>query len=79
MFDLSMFVQQYPILAQIVAVMVISRGIFKPLFTFLHSVADATPTQKDNAALAKVEASPVYKAIAFVLDWTLSIKLPAAK
>ena len=79
MFDLSVFVQQYPVLSHILAGIAVARLFFKPTFTYLHSIADATATTKDNAFLAKVEGSAIYKGISFVLDWTLSIKLPAAK
>jgi hypothetical protein len=65
--------------AAVVAIMGIARAIFKPLFTFLHAVADATPTQKDNAILSELEASPVYKGVSFALDYIASIKLPPKK
>lgn len=55
------------------------RLCFKPLMTFLHSVAEATPTAKDNQLLEKAEASGAYKAILFAMDWLASIKVGGAK
>lgn len=65
-----------PILLSVLAGIGIARLIFKPLFTFLQSVVDATPTMKDNEFLAKVMESKVYKGLAFVLDYVGSIKIP---
>jgi len=68
--------QKYPIIVAILSVIGFLRVIFKPLFTFLHAIADATKSTKDNAILASVEDSKVYKAVVFVLDYIASIKLP---
>lgn len=70
---------KYPILLGIFAAMGLARAIFKPLFTFLHSIADASPSQKDNQILEYVEGSKAYKAVQFVLDLFASVKLPDKK
>ncbi len=70
---------KYPIVASIFMVVGVLRAVFKPLFTFLHVVADATPSAKDNELLLKVEGGKVYKAIAWFMDYIASIKLPGQK
>lgn len=73
-------VAKYPIITGVLMAVGVARAIFKPLFSFLHAVVDATPSSKDNAALAKVEKSKVYKIVAYLLDYLGSIKIekPAA-
>lgn len=70
------FMSQYPVLASVFMVIGVLRAINKPLFAFLHSVADATPTQKDNEILEQVEKSKVYSYISFALDYFASVKMP---
>lgn len=65
----------YPWVMTIMLVISIARAINKPLFALLHAYVDATPSIKDNEFLAKLESSKIYKAICWVLDYTLSIKL----
>lgn len=69
-------VSHYPVIATILMVIGVARMIFKPFFSFMQAVVDATPSANDNEILAKVEASKVYKAIAYAFDWFGSIKLP---
>lgn len=74
--DLILLVQKYPMAAGVMSVLYIAGVCFKPAFTLLHTYVNATPSVKDNELLAKVEASKAYKAIAYVLDWAVRIKLP---
>ena len=67
---------KYPLAVSIFVVIGVLRSIFKPLVAFLRLFADATPSIKDNALLDKLEASKVYQAFAFVLDYAASVKLP---
>lgn len=60
----------------IFAIVGILRSINKPLMTFLNSVVGATPSNKDNLFLEKMVKSKAYKAIAYFLDWSASVKLP---
>lgn len=69
-------VQKFPIAASIVGVVGVARIIFKPLMTFAHAIVDATSSQKDNEFLIKVEGSKIYKGVAYVMDYLVSIKLP---
>ena len=73
---LTIGVQKYPMLMTVFFVIGFLRAINKPLFSFLNTLVKATPTVRDDEILAVVEQSKIYKAIAFVLDWTASIKLP---
>ncbi len=70
------FAAKYPQLAVLFIVVGVLRMVFKPLFSFLRMVADATPTVSDNLLLDKVQASKVYTAIAWFIDYISSVKLP---
>lgn len=67
---------KYPVVVSVLAVVGGLRVVMKPLFALLHAVTDVIPGDKDNQLLGKVEGSKVYAAIAFVLDWAASVKLP---
>lgn len=73
---LSNFAATHPWLASTFMVVGMCRAIFKPLMAFLHSIADVTPSTKDNELLAKAESSKVYSVLSFALDYVASIKLP---
>ena len=73
------FVSKYPLGASALIFIGVFRVIFKPTMTYLHSVADATPSLKDNEILAKIEANRFYKALAWFADFAFSIKLPSQK
>jgi hypothetical protein len=66
-------------MVQLVAIIGTLRVIFKPTVAWLHSIVDATPTDRDNQILAKLESSKIFKTFAFVLDWVASIKVGPAK
>lgn len=68
--------EKYPWALTIFAVVGFLRAVFKPIVGTMRLIADATPSQKDNILLDKAEASKVYKAIAWALDYVASIKLP---
>jgi hypothetical protein len=75
-FLLNLLLEKAPFLAQLLVYVGALRLIFKPLFSFLHSVVDATPTPKDNELLAKAEGSKLMSVISYALDYLASIKLP---
>lgn len=52
------------------------RVIFKPLMSVVIAVIGITPSVSDDSFLAKMLESKIYKAVAYVLDWSASIKLP---
>lgn len=73
------FATNYPILTTVMLALSVLRTINKPLFSILHSIADVTPYDGDDKALAAVESSPIYASICYVLDWFASVKLPERK
>ncbi len=64
----------HPAISSVLMVVGMCRAIFKPLMTFLHSIADATPSLKDNELLEKAEGSVVYKWAMWGIDYLFSIK-----
>jgi hypothetical protein len=76
---LTEFLVSNPKVAGFLATIGAFRIVMKPLYTFIHSVVEATPTPKDNELLEKVEASKYYKGVVFVADYLLSVKLPGPK
>lgn len=70
---------QYPVLATIFMVIGGLRVVMKPIMSVLQAYVDYTPDPADNAKLAAVMESSIYKGIAYVLDLFASVKLPAAK
>jgi hypothetical protein len=59
----------------IISVVGVLRIIFKPIFTVMHAVADATPSQTDNQVVDSIENHKITKGLLFVLDWIASIKI----
>lgn len=72
---LTPLVAKYTWLATIISVLGIARLILKPLFTFLHTVVQTTPTTKDDDLLTRTENSTAFKWVVFILDYVFSIKL----
>lgn len=70
---------KYTWIVTICLVLGIFRLVFKPLVSIIKAVVAATPSQTDDAVVAKVEASGIYKGVCWVVDYLLSIKLPGWK
>lgn len=70
---------QYGVVAQVLLWMASLRLVFKPTMTYIQTIVDATPTQKDNEMLTSLMNSVPYKVVTFLIDLTTSIKLPEAK
>ncbi len=73
---LEQYAQQYPWLATVVFVMGSFRLFLKPVMSIIEAVVGLTASPKDDEFLAKVLDHKAYKAVAYVLDWLGSIKLP---
>lgn len=73
------FVGKYPVTASIIAIMGTARLIMKPIMVALHSIADATGSLKDNQILEGLEGNKIYKLVVFILDYAVSIKIPASQ
>ena len=68
---------KYPAVTSVLVIIGGFRAALKPLREVLGAIVGATPTQKDDLMLTKVEGSKVYAAIKFVVDLLFSIKLPS--
>jgi len=77
--QVTFLMNAYPWIQHIVAIMVVCRIIFKPLFTILSKYVELTVEEDDNKKLNKFMASKAYKMIAFVVDLLASVKLPKVK
>ncbi len=73
------FVFNYPKAAGLFSMLYIIGVINKPVFAVLHKFVDATESVKDNEALKKVEESKLYKAVCYILDLSIRVKLPVNK
>jgi len=71
---ISGFAVKYPIVASVVAVVGTLRLIIKPIMVAAQAVVDATPSEKDNKVVKKVEESKFYKFLMFILDYVASVK-----
>jgi len=77
--QLTYVLQTYPMLQHVVAIMVICRIIFKPLFSILGKYVELTIEEDDNKKLHKFMQSKTYKMIAYIVDLASSVKLPNIK
>lgn len=69
------FVAQYPVVGSILIVIGGLRVVFKPIFSVWRAYVEYTVSPSDNLILDKVEASPIYKGVAWLLDFFGSIKI----
>ena len=77
--QVTWILQQYPWLQHVVAVMVICRIVFKPLFAILGKYVELTIEEDDNKKLHKFMNTKAYKMMAFIVDMLSSVKLPKLK
>jgi hypothetical protein len=77
--QVSFLLQTYPWLQHVVALMVICRIVFKPLFQILGKYVELTIEEDDNKKLHKIMNSKAYKMTAFIVDLAASVKLPKIK
>lgn len=67
------------LLAQIVSVLGTARLFVKPLMSLAQAYVQATPSPSDNESLNKFMQSKFYVGFSYIIDWSLSIKLPKAE
>lgn len=72
---LDPLVVQHPWLSMALLVIGGLRTLFKPLVSWLEARAAATPDTADDERLKKAEASWWFRALAWALDFTASIKV----
>ena len=69
----------YPWLQHIVAIMIIGRIAFKPIFAILGKYVELTIEEDDDKKLHKIMQSKTYKMISFIVDLIASVKMPQIK
>lgn len=77
--QVAFLLEQYPMLQHVVAIMVICRIVFKPLFQILGKYVELTIEEEDDKKLHKIMNSKAYKMTAFIVDMIASVKLPKIK
>jgi len=77
--QVAFLLQTYPILQHVIAVMVICRIVFKPIFSILGKYVELTIEEDDDKKLHKFMKSKTYKMLAFIVDMLASVKLPKIK
>lgn len=76
---IAQLAEKAPWVYQVIFIIGMVRLIMKPLMTFLQEVVNLTPSTKDNEFLDTVLSSKIYKAVAWFLDYIVSLKLPQKK
>lgn len=71
--------QQYPIVQNMVAIIVMCRIVFKTTFTIAEKYVEFTVTKEDDKKLHQIMDTKYYKAAVFVVDLLASVKLPTLK
>ena len=74
--QITFLLQTYPWLQHLVAIMIISRVVFKPLFAILGKYVELTIEEDDNKKLHKFMQTKTYKMMVFLVDMLSSVKLP---
>jgi len=72
---LAQYAEKYPLLAQVLSIMVTARLVIKPLMSALLTISKDTEF-KFLEPLKEFSDNKAYKTVAFFLDWLLSVKLP---
>lgn len=70
------FLMSNPHLAVLITVMSVARVVFKPACALVQLYVDATPGESDNQKWKALQEHKVFKAVAYAVDYFLSIKLP---
>lgn len=70
---------KYPIVVSVFAVMGVFRAVFKPIMSVIHAYVGATESKSDDIQLDEVEASKWFKGLAWLVDYTASIKIGPQK
>ena len=69
-------VKSLPWFADVLMLMGMLRLIFKPLFSIIQTVVDATDSKVDDQYLAGIRNSKGYALVVWALDFFASVKLP---
>ena len=77
--QVTFLLQTYPMLQHVIAIMVICRIVFKPLFKIAGKYVELSVEKDDDKKLHKIMDSKAYKMTAFIVDMLVSVKLPKIK
>ena len=69
-------IAQYPQAASVFLVIGVLRAIFKPLQLVVQAYVDSPPDNVDNVNWAAIKEAKWFKVLAWLLDYTASIKVP---
>lgn len=69
----------YPWLQHVVAVLVVCRIVFKPLFSIITKYVELTVEDNDDKKLNAFMKTKKYKMLVFIVDLTTSIRLPKVR
>lgn len=70
------FLAMNPHLAVLITIMTICRAVFKPGCALIQTYVDSTPWESDNQKWTAVQQNKIFKAVAFIMDFLFSLKLP---
>lgn len=71
--------EKYPVIVKIFFYLGVVRHFMKPLMSLAVTYVQFTPSKSDNEWLDKVVKNKIYKVVAYLLDWSVSVKLPKEK
>lgn len=69
-------ISSYPAVAQVIFVIGALRIVFKPLQGIIENLVAYTDSKKDDELWAKIKENKLYKWLAWLIDYTASIKIP---
>lgn len=67
--------EQMPWYGDLLVGMGFLRVIFKPIFTILNAIVEATPTDRDDQFMADFRQTNTFKMVVLGLDFFASIKI----
>lgn len=77
--QIEAYILAHPWMLTTIIILQGARVIFKPLCLAAQTYVDNTVDKADDEILIAVQRHWAFKAVAFVLDWSLSIKIPEKK
>jgi hypothetical protein len=69
-------VQSQPKLVGVFVVVGVMRAVFKPIMSVVEAYVKSTPNEEDDKKLLALKEHKAYKALVWLVDYLLSVKLP---
>ncbi len=69
-------VKSLPWFGDLMIIMGVLRIVFKPIFSIIATIVDATPTESDDKLLAEVRDTKAYALVLWTIDYFASVKFP---